>query len=307
MNIVEIKIEALQPYEKNPRKNDEAVKYVAASIEQFGFKVPLVIDKNNVIVAGHTRYKAAKELGIDAVPCIIADDLTDEQIKAFRLADNKVSEKALWDFELLGAELDELTNFNMQDFGFVVEDMDIDWAGVEDLSEETYEEPQKDMLECPHCHHIDSKTHFKKVGGVEVAAEKVEEYEVKKAQLDDIDKIKQIADKYTKEIGFVLKPALEENCNKGTLVVAKQGERVLGFCNYNKRKADGVNVIYEICVDTRYRGNGIARKMINFLDRPIRLKCPVDNESNNFYAAIGFSHVDVEQGKKRQLNVWELE
>lgn len=165
MNIVEMKIEALKPYEKNPRRNDEAVKYVAKSIEQFGFKVPLVIDKNNVIVAGHTRYKAAKELGIDTVPCIIADDLTDEQIKAYRLADNKVSEKAMWDFEMLGAELDELVNFDMQDFGFVVEDMDIDWAGVEDLSDKNYEEPQKEMLQCPHCNHVDSKTHFMKVSG----------------------------------------------------------------------------------------------------------------------------------------------
>lgn len=105
MNIVEMKIEALKPYDKNPRKNDEAVKYVAASIKEFGFKVPVVIDKNNIIVAGHTRYKAAKQLGIDTVPCIVAADLTDEQIKAFRLADNKVAEKAEWDFDFLDDEL----------------------------------------------------------------------------------------------------------------------------------------------------------------------------------------------------------
>lgn len=94
MNVQEIKLKDIKPYGKNPRKNDDAVPYVAESIKQFGFKVPIVIDKNNVIVAGHTRYKAAKKLGFKSVPCIIADDLTDEQIKAFRLADNKVSEKA---------------------------------------------------------------------------------------------------------------------------------------------------------------------------------------------------------------------
>lgn len=94
MNVKEINIKDIRPYEKNPRKNNSAVAYVAESIKQFGFKVPIIIDKNNVIVAGHTRYKAAKKLGINTVPAIIADDLTDEQIKAFRLADNKVAEQA---------------------------------------------------------------------------------------------------------------------------------------------------------------------------------------------------------------------
>ena len=102
MQIITKYIGELTPYEKNPRKNDEAVKYVANSIAEFGFKIPIVIDKNGVIVCGHTRYKAAKQLGIEKIPCIIADDLTDEQIKAFRLADNKVSEKAKWDFDILG-------------------------------------------------------------------------------------------------------------------------------------------------------------------------------------------------------------
>ena len=105
MNIVEKKLKEIKPYEKNARKNDDAVKYVAESIKQFGFKVPIVIDKDNVIVAGHTRYKASKELGLETVPCIVADDLTEEQIKAYRLADNKVSEFSEWDFDLLGEEL----------------------------------------------------------------------------------------------------------------------------------------------------------------------------------------------------------
>ena len=118
MDIKMMRLGDLRPYEKNPRKNDEAVKYVQESITQFGFKVPIVIDRDFVIVAGHTRYKAAKKLDLKEVPCIVADDLTDEQIKAFRLADNKVAEKADWDFNILSAELDELFDFDMTAFGF---------------------------------------------------------------------------------------------------------------------------------------------------------------------------------------------
>lgn len=116
---MEKRIEEIKPYKKNPRKNDEAVQYVAESIREFGFKVPIVIDSKGVIVAGHTRYKAAKELDIEKVPCIIADDLTEEQIKAFRLADNKVSEFAKWDNSLLEAELFDI-DLNMELFGFSI-------------------------------------------------------------------------------------------------------------------------------------------------------------------------------------------
>lgn len=118
MQIVEKAIKDIKPYEKNPRKNDSAVDAVANSIKEFGFKVPVVIDKDNVIVCGHTRYKAAKKLGLDKVPCVIADDLTDEQIKAYRLADNKVSELAEWDIDLLGDELDGIFDIDMSDFCF---------------------------------------------------------------------------------------------------------------------------------------------------------------------------------------------
>ena len=118
MQIEYIKLEQIKPYERNPRKNDEAVKYVKQSIKEFGFKVPIVLDKDNVIVAGHTRYKASKELGLKEVPCIHADDLNVEQIKAFRLADNKVSEFAEWDDSLLNLELDSL-EMDMTDFGFL--------------------------------------------------------------------------------------------------------------------------------------------------------------------------------------------
>lgn len=101
MKIIYKDIDSLIPYENNPRKNDKAVKYVAESIKQFGFKIPIIIDKNNVIVAGHTRRKAAKKLKLKEVPCVVADDLTEEEIKAFRVADNKVAEKSEWDFEIL--------------------------------------------------------------------------------------------------------------------------------------------------------------------------------------------------------------
>ena len=118
MEIIYKNVDELIPYEKNPRKNSKAVGYVANSISNFGFKQPIVIDSNNIIVCGHTRLLASKKLGIEKVPCIIADDLTDEQIKAFRLADNKVSETAEWDFDLLNEEIDDILSFDMEDFGF---------------------------------------------------------------------------------------------------------------------------------------------------------------------------------------------
>lgn len=120
MQVTELKLCEIKPYKKNPRKNEEAVKYVAESIKQFGFKVPIVIDKNREIICGHTRYKAAEKLKLKTVPCILADDLTDEQIKAYRLADNKVSEKSEWNFDLLMPELEGLSfsNIDMSDFGF---------------------------------------------------------------------------------------------------------------------------------------------------------------------------------------------
>lgn len=119
MNIIEMKIADIIPYENNPRRNEEAVQYVANSIRQFGFKVPIVIDKENVIVAGHTRALAAESLGMETVPVIVADDLTDKQIRAFRIADNKTAEIATWDNEALEMELsDLLEKYDMTEFGF---------------------------------------------------------------------------------------------------------------------------------------------------------------------------------------------
>lgn len=118
MEIIYRKVGELTPYENNPRINDEAVDYVAKSIEEFGFKNPIIIDHDNVIVAGHTRLLACKQLGIEDVPCIMADDLTDGQVKAFRLVDNKTSEFAEWDYDLLTDELASIADIDMSEHGF---------------------------------------------------------------------------------------------------------------------------------------------------------------------------------------------
>ena len=149
MQIYDISISQLCEYENNPRNNDSAVDAVAESIREFGFKVPIVIDGNNMIVCGHTRVKAAKKLGMETVPCIIANDLTPEQIKAFRLADNKTGELAGWDFAKLEEELSALDGFDMSAFGFVQnEDVDID-SFFEDAEEKKDKEPKR--IQCPHC------------------------------------------------------------------------------------------------------------------------------------------------------------
>ena len=117
MEIKQIRLKHLKEYENNPRQNDEAVDKVAESIKKFGFKVPIIVDSDLEIIAGHTRKKAALKLGLDEVPVIVADDLNDEQIKAFRLADNKVAEFSEWDMELLMSELEEI-EIDMENFGF---------------------------------------------------------------------------------------------------------------------------------------------------------------------------------------------
>lgn len=165
MKKIEIKyipIDNIKPYKNNPRLNEDAIPYVMNSIKEFGFKNPIILDKNNVIVAGHTRLESAKRLDMKEVPVIYANDLTEEQIKAFRLADNKVAEKSMWDYTKLDEELDSILYIDMSMFDFV--DDDINWNDVEELTNETYDKPEHNMLECPNCHHIDRDIHFKKVG-----------------------------------------------------------------------------------------------------------------------------------------------
>ena len=117
VQVIQMKLTDLIPYENNPRINDDAIDVVANSIKEFGFKNPIIIDKDNVIVCGHTRRLAAIKLGLTEVPCIRADDLTEDQIKAFRVADNKTSELSTWDLDKLKIELGDI-ELNMADFGF---------------------------------------------------------------------------------------------------------------------------------------------------------------------------------------------
>ena len=117
MNILQLPLAEIHPYKNNPRKNDKAVDAVAASIQQYGFLVPLVISKEHEIITGHTRFKAAKKLGLASVPCVVADELTPEQVKAFRLVDNKVGELAEWDVDMLPLELADIAA-DLSVFGF---------------------------------------------------------------------------------------------------------------------------------------------------------------------------------------------
>src|SRR5699024_863624 len=144
MNITNMKISELKEYENNPRLiNDEAIERVAASIKEFGFKVPIIVDEDNVIVAGHTRKLAARSLGMEEVPVLIADDLTEEQINAFRLADNKVAEFSDWNMDLLMIELDDI-DIEMEEFSFenveIVEEVEED-----DFEMEVPEEPEAEL------------------------------------------------------------------------------------------------------------------------------------------------------------------
>ena len=134
VQVIQMKLTDLIPYENNPRINDDAIDVVANSIKEFGFKNPIIIDKDNVIVCGHTRRLAAIKLGLTEVPCIRADDLTEDQIKAFRVADNKTSELSTWDLDKLKIELGDI-ELNMADFGF------------EDLLDQMKELPEDDEFD----------------------------------------------------------------------------------------------------------------------------------------------------------------
>lgn len=132
MNIQQISINDLKPYPQNAKKHPaEQVEHIANSIREFGFQQPIVVDKDNVVVIGHGRLLAAKKLNMDSVPCVRADDLTDGQIKALRLADNKTNESE-WDFDLLDMELSDI-EIDMEQFGFDIDDISADDFG-EDFS-----------------------------------------------------------------------------------------------------------------------------------------------------------------------------
>lgn len=136
----------IKPYENNPRDNDDAVDAVANSIKEFGWQQPIVVDIGGVIIAGHTRYKAAQKLGLKHVPVVVADNLTPDQVKAYRLADNKTAELADWNMDLLNDELDQIRDIDMSDFGFddldSLELEDADTAKDDNFDEATPTEPK---------------------------------------------------------------------------------------------------------------------------------------------------------------------
>lgn len=218
IEIVMRKIGELKPYENNPRHNDMAVDAVAASIQQFGFKNPVIIDKDGVIVAGHTRYKAAKKLGITDIPCISADDLSDEQIKAFRLADNKTAELAEWDEDLLGKEMQGIINIDMSQFGFSV--------GEDELGEEMQDDkytlkvkiPQYEITgECPEISDmLDSSKADELIQEVEAAdiPEEVREFLIRAAHRHNVFNYRDIAEYYAHA-----EPEVQKLFEKSALVI----------------------------------------------------------------------------------------
>lgn len=218
IEIVMRKIGELKPYENNPRHNDMAVDAVAASIQQFGFKNPVIIDKDGVIVAGHTRYKAAKKMGITDIPCISADDLSDEQIKAFRLADNKTAELAEWDEDLLGKEMQGIINIDMSQFGFSV--------GEDELGEEMQDDkytlkvkiPQYEITgECPEISDmLDSSKADELIQEVEAAdiQEEIREFLIQAARRHNVFNYRNIAEYYAHA-----EPEVQKLFEKSALVI----------------------------------------------------------------------------------------
>lgn len=149
MKIEKVNFDKLIPYENNPRKNDEAIKYIKQSIEDFGYLNPIIVNKDYVIICGHTRYKALQQMNVDLVDVIVIDDLTKEQEKLFRLADNKVAEYSKWDYEKVLEESAELIDNYLGKYGFEYHSLeDLNINEDEYLSEENIEEK---YIICPYC------------------------------------------------------------------------------------------------------------------------------------------------------------
>ena len=133
MKVNNVDIKSIKPYAKNPRKiSDKAVKMVANSIKEFGFQQPIVVDKNNIIVVGHTRFQASATLGMKEVPVVVGD-FTEEQAKAYRIADNRINEETGWDYTALQEELNTLLNLDvdLNLTGFTSEELDSMFAKEE--------------------------------------------------------------------------------------------------------------------------------------------------------------------------------
>jgi len=160
MKIVEIELKDIKPYRRNPRKNNISVEPLKRSIEKYGFNVPLVVDKSGEIITGHTRYKAAKELGLKSVPCVRKEDLSKKEIKEYRIADNKVGELSEWDEPLLKIEFEELKDLGSElgDLGFNDSEIDdlLNIGNIFGLDEDEEEEAQGStgkLITCPSCGH----------------------------------------------------------------------------------------------------------------------------------------------------------
>lgn len=150
--IVLMALAEITPYENNPRNNKEAVEKVANSIKEFGFNQPIVVDKDNVIIVGHTRYLAAQKLELTEVPVIVAANLSEEQARAYRLVDNKVGEIAGWDFEKLALELEQIESLDMSDFGFEAHDLGGEIGDFfEGAPAGSENEHKPKTVTCPHC------------------------------------------------------------------------------------------------------------------------------------------------------------
>jgi ParB-like chromosome segregation protein Spo0J len=157
MKIEQWDIEKVKPYDKNPRRNDKAVEAVEKSIREFGFRQPIVVDKDGVIVVGHTRYKAALKLGLATVPVHVAADLTPQQARAYRIADNRTAETAEWDVDLLPIELGELRDggadlkllgFSDKELAEYLKEFDTDLDGGDAEADEAAQ-----TVHCPKCGH----------------------------------------------------------------------------------------------------------------------------------------------------------
>ena len=166
LEIVYLSPNELTPYENNTRKHaPEDIDQIKESIIADGFNDPIGIwGDNNLIVEGHGRQIAAIEMGLDKVPCIRLDHMTETQRRDYAIRHNRTAELSDWDFGNLEEEIAalEIEGIDLSGLKF---DMgkNIDWADVDDLSEANYDEPEHEMLECPACHHVDRKIHFKKV------------------------------------------------------------------------------------------------------------------------------------------------
>lgn len=151
--VIYLNLEDIKPYENNPRNNGNAIEKVVNSIKEFGFNNPITVDKDYVIVTGHTRYEASKILNLKQVPCLVLKDLTEEETRGYRLADNKTGEFSDWEFDKLTKELSEIENIDMSSLGFNIQMFE--YLGVIDADflqdTEIVKEKKENITICPNC------------------------------------------------------------------------------------------------------------------------------------------------------------